>query len=98
MIVIIGAGLTGLFIASRKYQNSIIIEEQPSVGGLYSIEEISEVQIPSLPPLLFNECELPEDFETEELELKYISKKYEFINKKICEKCKDIKWLSCKIR
>lgn len=94
MIVIIGAGLTGLLIASEKYQNSVIIEEQPKIGGLYALEDMLEMEITTLPPLLFRECKTLDYFEVEDLELKYKLNKFKYINKKICKECEDNYWLS----
>ncbi|AAY80120.1 NAD(P)-binding protein [Sulfolobus acidocaldarius] len=55
MEVILGAGISGLLISSRK-RDSIVLENQHRIGGVFSYDEISGFNIPLHPPLVKEKC------------------------------------------
>ncbi|QIW23035.1 NAD(P)/FAD-dependent oxidoreductase [Sulfolobus sp. S-194] len=79
MKIVLGGGLSGLFLASNK-KDSLIIENQPKLGGVFTYEEILNVNIPFHPPLVNYSCEY---FQTTEIKLRIYMKKENYILRKI---------------
>lgn len=79
MDVILGGGLAGLLI-SNKIQNSVVIENQPRLGGIFTFEEIMNRKIIYHPPLLSSQCEY---FNLSEVKFSIYTKKENFLGKKL---------------
>ncbi|MDT7861191.1 MAG: hypothetical protein RRA45_03085 [Saccharolobus sp.] len=93
-IIIIGAGLTGLLLNKRIHAD-LILEEQPTIGGVYAFDKILDKEIPYVPPILDNP--LYEKFEIRYKEYDTIIhyKKYEHYKDKICKNCNELpKWIT----
>ena len=89
MKVILGGGISGLIIANNK-KDSIIIEQQPKLGGIFSYEELLGLRVPFHPPLLDSPFDY---FESKKINLRIFSKKEKFIMNKL--KVQELpKWLS----
>jgi len=87
--VILGAGIAGLIIANSK-KESIVIEQQPKLGGIFVYDELLGLKIPFHPPLLNSYFDY---FELKEVNFRIFSKKEKFILNKL--KAQEIpKWLS----
>ncbi|WP_238027235.1 FAD/NAD(P)-binding protein [Metallosphaera javensis (ex Hofmann et al. 2022)] len=95
MILVIGAGIAGLVSAQRE--GAIVIEEQANFGGLYGTEEINELRIPALPPLIEREREILEiypDADISEINLSIKVIDEEHLRAKICPICNSLpNWL-----
>jgi len=87
--VILGAGIAGLIIANNK-KESIVIEQQPKLGGIFVYDELLGLKIPFHPPLLNSYFDY---FELKEVNFRILSKKEKFILNKL--KALEIpRWLS----
>jgi len=87
--VILGAGIAGLIVANNK-KESIVIEQQPKLGGIFVYDELLGLKIPFHPPLLNSYFDY---FELKEVNLRIFAKKEKFILNKL--KVQEIpKWLS----
>ncbi|MBP1357382.1 MAG: hypothetical protein JZD40_02705 [Sulfolobus sp.] len=98
MIVIIGAGITGLLLGNKYKDNSILIEEQPDAGGVYLVNEIGGNKITLAPPVLdkidhINLSSL--GLKYRELKLYQVFEKREYLKEKICNEneCDLPSWL-----
>jgi len=49
--IVIGGGITGLTVASQL-EDTVVLEQQSSVGGLYSIEEVGGLTLTIIPPVV----------------------------------------------
>lgn len=95
MNIIIGGGITGL-ILSKAIPNSVILELQPVIGGLYAFEDIANYSIPLVPPLVKNIDVFKDLFN-----IKYeifkpivIYEKEKYLKEKICKECDTLpSWL-----
>lgn len=95
MNVIIGGGIAGL-ILSKRVPNSVILEMQPVVGGLYSSDEIAGYEISILPPIVRNVEFLKKMFDAhyEIFRPEVIYEKEQFLKDKICKECEALPpWL-----
>jgi len=89
--IVLGGGIAGLIIANNK-KDSIIIEQQPKLGGIFAYDEILDLKVPFHPPLLDSQFDY---FELKKINLRIFSKKEKFILNKL--KVQEIpKWLSFK--
>ena len=88
MKIILGGGIAGLIIANNK-KDSIVIEQQPKLGGIFAYDELLDLKIPFHPPLLDSHFDY---FELKKINLRIFSKKEKFILNKL--KVQEIpKWL-----
>ena len=91
MKIVLGGGIAGLIIANNK-KDSIIIEQQPRLGGIFAFDKILDLKIPFHPPLLDSQFDY---FELKKINLRIFSKKEKFILNKL--KVQEMpKWLSFK--
>ena len=89
MRVILGGGIAGLIIANNK-KESVVIEQQPKLGGIFTYDELLGLKIPFHPPLVDSQFDY---FKSEKINLRIFSKKEKFILNKL--KVQEIpKWLS----
>ncbi|MCY0860203.1 MAG: NAD(P)/FAD-dependent oxidoreductase [Sulfolobaceae archaeon] len=95
MKIIIGAGFTGLFIANRLKESTILIEEQPDVGGVYLTDELNGYRLPLTPPLTDEQSLENFGFELEEIKLNQVYEKVEHLKEKVCisTNCEIPSWL-----
>ncbi|MFP3232361.1 MAG: NAD(P)/FAD-dependent oxidoreductase [Sulfolobaceae archaeon] len=82
MNLILGGGIAGLLLASSK-KDSMVIESQNKVGGIFSYEDIGEFSIPLYPPLTARKCGLFNQFSYKEVELNVISRKENYLLEKL---------------
>ncbi|MCH1770917.1 MULTISPECIES: hypothetical protein [Metallosphaera] len=91
MSLVIGAGITGLVLAKRE--GATIIEEQANYGGLYGAEEMDNVKIPALPPLVGREKEILEiypDADLAEIDLSLRIVDEVHLRSKVCPVCETL--------
>ncbi|QKR00039.1 NAD(P)/FAD-dependent oxidoreductase [Metallosphaera tengchongensis] len=95
MDVIIGAGISGLVAATTR--ESVVLEEQHEVGGVYLVDEVSNIKIPGLPPFVEREKEILEIFPSAVIdELSLIVETVDDIHlkEKVCQRCLSLpSWL-----
>ena len=82
MNLVLGGGLAGLLLAS-KIKNSILIEVQNRIGGIFAYEEIGGNQIPLYPPLVDEKCENFPDFKYNEIVLNVDLQKERYLSEKL---------------
>ncbi|MEM0263003.1 MAG: hypothetical protein QXQ01_01390 [Saccharolobus sp.] len=85
MRVIIGSGLAGLLL-NHKISADLILEEQPTIGGIYSSDKIFEIELPYVCPILAKPL-TNFDFKYKEYDLSVYHRKIEYLKEKICPYC-----------
>ncbi|BBD72446.1 hypothetical protein HS1genome_0835 [Sulfodiicoccus acidiphilus] len=52
MDLVIGGGIAGLVVGKRT--RGLVIEEQPRLGGVFAIEELMDLKVPTIAPVVWN--------------------------------------------
>lgn len=86
MNIILGGGISGLLLASLNKEESLILELQHEVGGLFATEEISGTNISIIPPIVSNP-NFMEGLKYHEYNPRIISEKSKYLEDKICKEC-----------
>lgn len=79
MRVVLGGGVSGLLVANKK-GDSIVIEDQPRLGGVFSFDEVLGLKIPFHPPLITS---LSDYFDLKLVNLRIFSKKENYLLSKL---------------
>jgi hypothetical protein len=97
--IVIGGGITGLTVASQL-EDTVVLEQQSSVGGLYSIEEVGGLTLTIIPPVVSSIKRLAEilpDLKLEEWRPIIKKTKEEHLKMKVCPFCDELPtWLDVK--
>jgi len=95
MNIIIGGGLIGSHIAKEK--GGIILEEQPYIGGLFSLS-FKDLGITLVPPLVKDKILVNKFFSNlkfDEFRPQVIYEKEKYLKDKVCDSCEELpSWLS----
>ncbi len=92
MKVILGGGISGLLLASSNKEDSLVLELQHEVGGLFATEEISGIKVHIIPPLVKNL--FLDNLKYHEYKPRIRSEKVKYLKEKICNFCDKLpSWL-----
>ncbi|AAK40495.1 hypothetical protein SULI_05740 [Saccharolobus solfataricus] len=95
MIVVIGAGISGLLL-SKRVKADLILEEQPVIGGVFASDNVFGKDLPYVLPIINDPAKLPNiEFNYLEYDLKLSHRKYDYFEDKICKYCDKLPtWLN----
>ncbi|AWR97363.1 hypothetical protein DFR86_07245 [Acidianus sulfidivorans JP7] len=97
MDIVLGGGISGLILAKRT--NSMVLELQPVIGGLFANDNIIDFDLPLVPPIVDNI-----EFFKQLYDVKYttfipniLAEKEQYLKDKICSECDKLpQWLEFK--